>query len=302
MSGGGSLGAVEAGIASKLNDELGRKWDLITGVSAGGINAAWMSMFAKGDEKAALDQLKQFYVQTKSSDIYLPQLNIFNYKSLLSTAPLKKLVSGLVQGKTPQRAVLIGTSSLGLANTLLVDEAMLATDPVSYIMATSAIPLLFPPIVINDTAYADGGLLNNELISEGVARCPLDADVEVDLTLCVPYVGPKNGSASWGIVDLVIRDLSMGLMSALANHALDDRCQAGVTSRVLVHVYQVNLLMDLAVLDFDFGADLWKMGYSMQKKEDFYLCGNEASDVLARLGRRSAAESKLLGGRGARRV
>ena len=52
LSGGGSLGAYEAGIIYGLMHEGNPQdfeWDVVTGVSAGAINAAAVSVFDKAD-------------------------------------------------------------------------------------------------------------------------------------------------------------------------------------------------------------------------------------------------------------
>ena len=47
LSGGGSYGAFEMGVICNLIEEAKGGWDLITGVSAGSINAAYISTLKK---------------------------------------------------------------------------------------------------------------------------------------------------------------------------------------------------------------------------------------------------------------
>ena len=54
MSGGGAYGAYEAGalwgLIQNSEDKSGFKYDVVTGVSAGSINALAVSLFSPGDE------------------------------------------------------------------------------------------------------------------------------------------------------------------------------------------------------------------------------------------------------------
>ena len=50
FSGGGAFGAVEIGILKKLQTINNNKFDIYTGISAGGINAGYLSHFKNLDE------------------------------------------------------------------------------------------------------------------------------------------------------------------------------------------------------------------------------------------------------------
>ena len=58
LSGGANKGAYEVGVMKGMVDLLPAeevKWDVVTGVSAGAINAGGMSMFPTGMEKEMVD-------------------------------------------------------------------------------------------------------------------------------------------------------------------------------------------------------------------------------------------------------
>jgi predicted acylesterase/phospholipase RssA len=46
------------------------QYDVVEGVSIGGINASILAMFAKGDEKAAIDYLYQMWLNTPVTSMW----------------------------------------------------------------------------------------------------------------------------------------------------------------------------------------------------------------------------------------
>ena len=68
LSGGGVYGAYEIGIASKLFED-GATYDLITGISAGSINTAYLSTIPSGKEKNYTKEFKTLWTSIKNKDI-----------------------------------------------------------------------------------------------------------------------------------------------------------------------------------------------------------------------------------------
>ena len=73
LSGGGSNGAWEAGVIHGLvNSNSGEdyQWDVVTGVSAGSINSAFLSVFDKGDEVKAAEWIVNQWSNLKNDNLY----------------------------------------------------------------------------------------------------------------------------------------------------------------------------------------------------------------------------------------
>jgi len=74
MSGGGSKGAYEIGGLHGLvnnaptNDHF--DWDVVTGVSAGSLNTAIVTGFAKGDEMSMVEYASNLFANTANEDAY----------------------------------------------------------------------------------------------------------------------------------------------------------------------------------------------------------------------------------------
>jgi predicted acylesterase/phospholipase RssA len=113
FSGGGSFGAVEIGIIKRLQNDYNIKYDFYTGISAGGINAGYLSHFPNINE--GIKSAEIFYSTVKNKMIYslTPNTNI----SLLNTQPLENTLNTIIE-KLPKPVIktFIGTTNLYTGN------------------------------------------------------------------------------------------------------------------------------------------------------------------------------------------
>ena len=73
MSGGGVNGAWEAGVLwgfLNYGDPKDFEWDVVSGVSAGCINAAGVGLWAKGTELEMVKWMDELWGKVKTADIY----------------------------------------------------------------------------------------------------------------------------------------------------------------------------------------------------------------------------------------
>ena len=73
MSGGGVNGAWEAGVLwgfLNYGDPKDFEWDVVSGVSAGCINAAGVGLWAKGTETEMVKWMDELWGKVKTADIY----------------------------------------------------------------------------------------------------------------------------------------------------------------------------------------------------------------------------------------
>lgn len=172
LSGGGSFGAVEIGMLDALvsSGAAPQKFDIVSGISAGGLNAGFLSYY--DNISTAIPELKSIYGGLTTDMVYSKgALNIFTKWSIFDTAPLEKTLGGILSKKEPAAAT--GPLTMIGASNLLTEELDVfifndktEAEKVDVLMATSAIPIAFPPRVINGTHYADGGVISNELINQ----------------------------------------------------------------------------------------------------------------------------------------
>ncbi len=207
LSGGGARGAYQAGVlvaAYEIAQSSGvpLKFDFLSGVSAGAINASSLASNSN-DYKYATESLARLW-----SEVHFDQ--VFSTDSMtmgkIGIQWLKELSLGGIAGTTPGRGLLDTTPLRGLISRNMdydrvqtnieqghidalcitsIDYAKSATtsfvqsnghlgswdkgrkrseySPITteHIMASAAIPLIFPPIKVNERYFGDGAVRNH---------------------------------------------------------------------------------------------------------------------------------------------
>lgn len=166
MPGGGGRGAYQVGVAKALM-ESGLQFDLAFGTSIGALNAAFM---AQGDFR----RLEEIWCKLCQWDIYkLPSAHqigrmMLGHKlGMLDTKPLEELLrheADLRKIKTGQMKVRLFTTDLCSLETRLIklEDLQTTSELVDVLMATSAVPVAFPPRQLNGKGlWVDGGLVRN---------------------------------------------------------------------------------------------------------------------------------------------
>jgi NTE family protein len=207
LSGGGARGAYQAGVLERLGQTLDQlEVGIITGVSAGAINAAFLANY-RGSFQAATRELSALWSRLAMEDVLrgapvemaknvtrwgvqllsggletLPRV-----RGLLDTAPLRAMLGrvlsddsgelsgvrrNLAEGRLGAFAVTTTSYATGQAMTF----AQLAPDRpnvawqrpyrtgssavirIDHVMASAAIPLLFPAVEIDGTWHGDGSV------------------------------------------------------------------------------------------------------------------------------------------------
>jgi NTE family protein len=162
LSGGGARGAFQVGVWKYLQ-EINWTPDLICGTSIGAVNAAAIG------SGMSVERLIDIWRTHNRSKIYRLKALLF-LKSTLRGKPLKSLLD-----TTPLRAML--TRHLDLAALrrspieIVISAVHLATGrlhlynqdviEIDHLMASSAMPILFPWQPINEELFWDGGVMAN---------------------------------------------------------------------------------------------------------------------------------------------
>jgi len=275
LSGGGSYGAFEVGVMKKLVEEdPDLDYDYITGVSAGALNAGFLSMYPMGNFSSGLRDLEAAMSTIKSnSDVYTDHnpFNILIHKSIYNTAPLRKFIDKAIAGKTVQRAVTIGITNIGTGSQDQVSETELAKDPATVMMASSAIPLLFPPVKYQGGLFSDGGTVANSIVVQGVERCPAGAPIKLDIITCDPAIS-KVDPNKYSFGQLATRTIDI-VDKALFSNFLRFKCTNGQTSNVKArHYYPTGDDNKISALDFTQLKFIQNAGYTRAQLSTFDFC------------------------------
>ena len=173
LGGGGNLGALQVGMLQAVL-ERGIVPDEIVGCSAGALNAAILAADPSAD---GLDRLRNLWM-TSQADIVAPfskfdgvRLLTHRGASLQSNAGLRKLLEdALPHRRFEDFAVPFHVVATSL--TTSSERWFSAGDVIEPILASAALPAIFPPVIIDGDVLVDGGVLNNVPVSKAYSLQP----------------------------------------------------------------------------------------------------------------------------------
>lgn len=176
LGGGGRWGAVEVGMVQAL-EEAGIEPDLILGTSIGAFNGA---VIADYPGKAGVERLTGFWEEVTGADLletsfFDRALRVAMLKPAIhETQELRDLVERAIHPDTqiedlhtPYQCV---AASIEHVSEHWFDEGPL----VEAVLASSAVPALFPPVEIDGEHFYDGGLVDSVPLARAV---DLGADI-----------------------------------------------------------------------------------------------------------------------------
>jgi NTE family protein len=170
LSGGGSLGAVQVGMLRALAERHVEP-DLLVGTSAGALNAAFIA--GHGTDVHGVEALADVWAGLRARSVFAlePRQTLAaiagRSSAICSDRGLRALLDQHLRfdalEESPIPLVVVATDLLtGREAPLSTGEAREA------VLASCAIPAVFPPIDRHDVVLADGGLANNSAVSHAV--------------------------------------------------------------------------------------------------------------------------------------
>lgn len=266
FSGGGSFGAVEIGILKRINQIEKKQYDTYTGISAGGLNAGFLSYYK--DLTMGIKNAEVLYSTIKNKMVY--EVSPHNELSILNTEPLFNTLTKIINkmGKEPVVNTYIGATNLytGRLDIFNFNDNN-DSNKVLLLMSTSAIPVVFPPISYSNYMYADGGTLSNELL-----------DIFHDGSyLNITYITTSEGineisEPITSLEDMIIRTIE--IVVGNYNDPITKLNQNCKTPYGEVNMFYVdnNYLDDYNMLNFDNGKELIDIGYNYMETKKYMLC------------------------------
>lgn len=226
-------GAAHVGVLSVL-EEAGVEAQVVTGTSVGSIVGA---AYASGMRSA---EMLELLGSLSITDIARPS---FRSKfSLLDTTPLAEFVERSIGARTfedlgiPFAAV---TADIVAGTRVVMTEGELARA----VLASSAIPGVFPPVQDGDAIYVDGGTL--DLVPVGVAR-DLGADYVIAVDLISERAEPREPK---NVVDVLTASFEL-MQREVASDARS------------ADVYIAPPVADYRILDFSALQEMYERGRS----------------------------------------
>jgi len=206
LSGGGARGAYEVGVLRTLLQE-GPPIQVIGGASVGALNAV---LSATGQ----LDELVDVWDKVSTLKIWRPRLDVWNLRKWTSltdnTGLVKRLKTRVHWAKLAHAKMQVFISATNIS--LKTSETFTNADiTYRHVLASSAIPILFPPVRIGKYWYVDGAfsLLRplKPLLKAGAGR------------IFTVFVSPRRPRIKelTNVFDLSDRVLEVILSSAIAS-------------------------------------------------------------------------------------
>jgi predicted patatin/cPLA2 family phospholipase len=266
FSGGGSFGAVEIGIIKSLMERKVINFDLYTGISAGALNAGFLSYFNNIEE--GIKTAETIYKTIKNRMVYklLPSTDV----SVLNTEPLFNTLLKVIE-KMPNEPVihtLIGATNLYSGNLDVYSfEDNDDLNKVYLLMSSSAIPGLFPPIRYNGNQYADGGTLSNELLQVE------NSNQYINITFVTPYEGYIYDNTPINSLKEMIKR-TINIVTSNFNNQLtkiNQNCENPI-GEINKYFVDPELLKGYSILNFDNGKELIDIGYNNVEHVKYKLC------------------------------
>ncbi len=160
LAGGGSLGAVQVGMLHALV-AAGVRPDLVVGSSVGAINAAY---FAGAPDREGISHLEDIWAGLRRTDIFPVTLSsligmLRRSGSLVDPGGLRRLLeTHLAFGRIEEASLPLHVMATDLQGT----SVRLSNGPVvEAVLASAAVPGIFPPVTIDDHPLMDGAIAAN---------------------------------------------------------------------------------------------------------------------------------------------
>lgn len=187
LSGGASLGAAQAGMLEALY-ERGIRPDLFVSTSAGALNAAFAA-FRPATTETALD-LQRVWRRLSRSDVFPSNpltagLGFLGFRDhSVPDSGLRRIVERYCSADLLEEADV--ALHVVAADVLDGSEVLLSEGSlVDAVLASAAIPGVFPPVRWHERLLMDGGIVNNAPISHAV-------DLGADRIFVLPAIGPQQ--------------------------------------------------------------------------------------------------------------
>lgn len=259
MPGGGGRGAYQVGVAKALF-EAGLKFDEAFGTSIGALNAAFL---AQGEIK----RLEEIWCNLRAWNIFklpnaqqLGRMVLGRKLGMLDTGPLEEILkkeADLRRLKNAEMKVRVVTTDLCSLETRMINLEDIATtgELIDVLMATSAVPIAFPPRQMQGSGlWVDGGLVKNTPL-----RAAIDSGAdEIYMVLLHPEtvnVCPVN---MWQLIARcldVVLDASARMeleLAQLYNRLIQEgSAEAAGMRSVKLEIIQPNKPVDINLLEID---------------------------------------------------
>ncbi len=263
LSGGSTRGPLQVGALQALL-ESGLQPDFYVGTSTGALNSAYMA--ACGNDLACVEKLADIWRGADAKVIYPGSWLTLAWR-VLSKADSLYSSDGLrahIQASLPPGVTTFGDLKLPCyitaadlrSNTLFLFGEDPQAPLVEAVMASAALPAIYPPVAYHDLQLVDGGVLDNV-----PASIAMDKGATTIYVINVGYGGDRLPPAR-GVMQILTRSLN----TMIAQSLLTDLERALESPTIELHHIHISAFSDVAFNDFS-------------KTEEMLAAGREAAQA-----------------------
>lgn len=254
FAGGGSLGAIQVGMLHALL-QAGMQPDFVVGSSVGAINAAY---FAGSPDIAGVTRLAEIWTQLRRADVFpltlSTALSVFRHPdNIVDPDGLRRLIEDhlafdkLEDARVPLHVMATDMQGVGVR---------LSTGPATEaILASAAVPAIFPPVEIAGRQLMDGAIAANTPLRLAVELGAKRIVILPTGYACALKAPPK------GVIAKALHAVTL-LIAWQLMHEID----------VIPHDIEVHMAPALCPLDvspFDFSASRHLIDRSMRSTQQW---------------------------------
>lgn len=260
LSGGGQWGAFGAGFMKGWTEREDRpEFQVVTGTSTGALIATYAFLGPAYD-----DQLRDAYLEIRGDDDVFekrfPLFALFS-ESLYTTGPLRQRLDDAITADILEKVAQQGARGRRLfVGAVDIDRGVFEAfeltaiarrgdeqarqDYIDALMASTAIPVAFPPVQIGGATYVDGGTRRNiflQALTSEIRRLRLDDAAPPDTTVYCLVNGTLN--VGYRIVGDGLLDIALRTTNVLLDESTD-----GNLLRIYLQAQRENMRFLMALI------------------------------------------------------
>jgi NTE family protein len=251
LRGGASFGAAQVGMARALM-EAGHHPDILYGTSAGALNAAWLAADPTLEGVASLGRL---WTSVRRRDVFpiRPEMVLAGLAGLRDSMFSSSALTKWVRATAALRRLEDGVLPLTVVATDLEsgEEVLMESGPaVPALVASSAMPGIFPPVRIGPRWLVDGSVASDTPIGPAV-RAGADRVWVLPSVPSVPMARPRTA------IDVLLRSVAISLARYTASTA------ATWANKCELYLVPAPLVPGVSPFNFDKSSQLIDAAYRL---------------------------------------
>jgi NTE family protein len=254
LPGGGSLGALQVGMAEALID-AGIVPDLLVGTSAGAVNGAWL---AAHPDPRGVAELRRQWVSVRRREVFpfSPLSVALGLSGRRDYVVKATSLARWLSARLPFARLEEASVPLHLMATDLVTGApvrLSSGDLLEALLASTALPGIFPPVRVDGRLLVDGGVAADTPISQAV-------ELGADTVYVLPTVSFSSDGQPRGAFGVALQAIAH-----LLGDASDSELQANA-GRCELYVVPAAPTADLSPFNFNHTRELMDTGREMAQQ------------------------------------